>query len=252
MKQLSKTISDAAKSTPFLLCHGLADEVVTPRIGSSSVAALQKLGFKAVLSREYAGLQHSSCALEMSHVASFLQEHVPKDYARVRKGGKGVGKGEDEGGGGTKKVVNAKPQHASVLRNPAAEAAAELAAKGKGKGQDNSASYFSSCSSSSASSSPSSSCSSLQTPEHTLEFIEEDMIQGKRGAVRVVISLPLCDRMDSSVGLDVSTDRLVLQSDHYRLELTLPRRVDAERVRASFKKKRRSLVVTAPLASDQD
>ena len=85
--------SDNASSTPIFWGHGIADPLVTYKIGNSSVDFLKTvLGFsavtaegsdaaalKGVLFKSYAGLQHGAAPEELNDLTEWLKNILPKD-----------------------------------------------------------------------------------------------------------------------------------------------------------------------------
>ena len=86
-----KMCSEHASSTPIFWGHGIADPLVTYKIGSSSVDFLKTaLGFsavtaegsdaaalKGVLFKSYAGLQHGAAPEELNDLTEWLKKILP-------------------------------------------------------------------------------------------------------------------------------------------------------------------------------
>ena len=63
-----------ADATPFLLCHGDADQVVPHKWGLHSSDKLKELGIKSVTFETYNGMPHSACDAELDSMKDFLEK----------------------------------------------------------------------------------------------------------------------------------------------------------------------------------
>jgi lysophospholipase-2 len=63
--------------TPFFAAHGTADEVVPYAFGNASYEMVKAKGYN-IKFHSYSGLGHSADQREMSDLADFLQDCLPK------------------------------------------------------------------------------------------------------------------------------------------------------------------------------
>lgn len=70
-------ISDENKSTPILLCHGDADQVVQYKYGRATQQLLNGLGADVEFIT-YSGMGHSACGAELEDIKEFLMAKLPK------------------------------------------------------------------------------------------------------------------------------------------------------------------------------
>lgn len=65
------------QSTPLLMCHGDADDVVGFKWGVMSREKLESFGKEGLSFKTYSGMGHSTCNEEIRDVAGFLQKVIP-------------------------------------------------------------------------------------------------------------------------------------------------------------------------------
>lgn len=70
IEQLSSEGSEAAKSTPVFMAHGILDAVIAIEAGKSSYETLSSMGYK-VEWHDYL-MEHSVCAEEIAHISAFI------------------------------------------------------------------------------------------------------------------------------------------------------------------------------------
>lgn len=70
-------LTESARSTPVLMCHGDADPVVLPAFGRASERLLREQGIQSLEYIEYPGLPHSVSMEELKDVTEFLKRHLP-------------------------------------------------------------------------------------------------------------------------------------------------------------------------------
>ncbi len=64
------------KSTPILMCHGTADQVVTLQRGQVSYDFLKSIGTNTEF-KTYQNMAHSSCDKELVDISQFFQKVIP-------------------------------------------------------------------------------------------------------------------------------------------------------------------------------
>ncbi|KAI8074512.1 Phospholipase/carboxylesterase/thioesterase [Gongronella butleri] len=67
--------TDANKSTPILMCHGDADDVVKYQFGKESAERLTSYGYKVDF-KTYPGMPHSACPEELQAIAAFIKARL--------------------------------------------------------------------------------------------------------------------------------------------------------------------------------
>mmetsp|Transcript_49800 Transcript_49800/g.63800 ORF Transcript_49800/g.63800 Transcript_49800/m.63800 type:complete len:644 (+) Transcript_49800:104-2035(+) len=81
----------------------------------------------------------------------------------------------------------------------------------------------------------------MQAPVHELEIIEEDGVE----TIRIIAKMPLVKGMsDLSLETTANTLKLTDKKERYKLEITLPKPVVHDKTKATFRKKKKELVVT--------
>jgi len=76
LEEFSGKPDERAKATPFLMCHGDADQIVKYEWAQKSYEALKALSITGEL-KTYKGMQHSSSATEMTDVRQFIRKVLP-------------------------------------------------------------------------------------------------------------------------------------------------------------------------------